>query len=47
MAIWGQPGGTAVKLAHSASAAQGSPFQILGADLRTAYQAILWQASHT
>ena len=26
--------------------AQGSPVQIPGADLRTAYQAMLWQESH-
>ena len=29
----GQPGGTAVKYARSASAAQRSPVQILGADM--------------
>ena len=29
----GQPGGTVVKSAHSASAAQGSPVWMLGADM--------------
>ena len=29
----GWPGGAAVKFAHSTSAAQGSPVQILGADM--------------
>ena len=29
----GQPGGAAVKCARSASAAQGSPVRILGADM--------------
>ena len=33
------------KLAHSASAAQGSLLWIPGADLHTTYQAMLWQAS--
>ena len=42
----GQPGGIAVKLARSASAALVSLVQILGRDLCTAYQAMLWQASH-
>ena len=42
----GQPGGNAVKFAHSNSAAQGSMVLIPGADLCTAYQAMLWQASH-
>ena len=44
--VWGQPGGTVVKFAHSASAVQGSLVQIPGVDLHTAYQAMLWQASH-
>ena len=30
----------------SSSLARGSPVQIPGADLRTACQAMLWQASH-
>ena len=38
--------GTAVKFAQSASATQGSLFQIPGADLHTASQGMLWQASH-
>ena len=38
----GQPRGQVVKFAHSALAAQGSPVQILGADLRTAHQDMLW-----
>lgn len=42
----GRPSGVAVGFAHSASAALGSPLQILGADLRTTYQARLWQTSH-
>ena len=29
----GQPGGAAVKCAHSALVAQGSPVQIVGADM--------------
>ena len=33
MTLRGQPGGTAVKCAHSALAAQGSPVQILGVDM--------------
>ena len=41
----GLPGGIAVKFVCSASVAQGSPVQILGTDLYTAYQAILWQVS--
>ena len=42
----GQPGGVAVKFMHSALVAWGSPVWIPGVDLRTAYQAMLWQASH-
>ena len=42
----GWPGGAAIKFAHSTSVAQGSPVQIQGADLRTACQAMLWQASY-
>ena len=42
----GQPSGAAVTFARSALAARGSLVQILGADLHTAYQAVLWQASH-
>ena len=37
----GQPGGAAVKFAHSTSEAQGSPVWIQGADLHTSYQAML------
>ena len=44
--IMGRPGGAAVKCAGSALVAPGSLVQISGADLRTTYQAILWQASH-
>ena len=43
--IEGQPNGAAVKFMHSASVAQDSLVRILGMDLRTAYQAMLWQAS--
>ena len=43
---WGQPGGAVVRFTHSASLARGSPVWILGADLHTAWQAMLWQASH-
>ena len=42
----GQPSGLEVMFACSASVAQGSLVQIPGADLCTAYQAMLWQASH-
>ena len=35
-----------IKSACSASAAWGSPIRIPGADLRTTWQAMLWQASH-
>ena len=42
----GWPGGTAVQFTHSALAARGSPIRIPSADLCTAYQAMLWQASH-
>ena len=38
----GWPGGTAVKFAGSASVARGSLVQIPGADLHTAWQAMLW-----
>ena len=44
-AIRGWRGSVVVKFSHSASAAQGSPVQIPGVDLHTAYQAMLWQAS--
>ena len=40
------PFGQVVKFACSASVARCSPVQILGTDLRTAGQAMLWQASH-
>ena len=42
----GQPSGTAVKFARSTSVAQGSLVWILGAHLRTACPAVLWQESH-
>ena len=42
----GLPGGAVVKFAHSALAAWGLPVRILDVDLRTACQAMLWQASH-
>ena len=40
------PHGQVVKFMHSASAARGSPVQILGTDLHTAHQAMLWQVFH-
>ena len=43
--VFGQPGGAAVKFMSSSSTAWGSSAQI-PADLQTAYQAMLWQASH-
>ena len=47
LSFWGQPGGAAVKFSCSASAVWGLPVRILGEDLRTVQQAMLWQASHT
>ena len=44
--LWSRPGVAAVQCAHSTPAAQGSPVQILGADLHMVCQAVLWQASH-
>ena len=38
---WGRPGGAVVKFARSTSVAWDSQIQILGVDLRTAYQAML------
>ena len=38
----GQPHGQVVKFEHSTPAAWGSPVQILGADLHTTQQAMLW-----
>ena len=38
----GQPGGSVVKFACSASLARGSQVQLPGVDLRTTYQAMLW-----
>ena len=38
-----QPSGAAVKCACSASAAQGSPVWIPGANLHTTHQAMLWR----
>ena len=43
----GQPGGVAVKFEQPALAAPGLLVWILGVDLCTAYQAMMWQASHT
>ena len=43
----GQRGGMVVKFMPSTSEARGSPVQIPGTDLSIAYQAMLWQASHT
>ena len=40
---WSQPCGTVVKSVHSALAAGGLQVWILGADLWTAQQAILWR----
>ena len=42
----GPAGGAVVKFACSASAAWGSLVQILGVELRTTRQAMLWQVSH-
>ena len=42
----GRPSGVAVKFTHSALATWGSRVWIPGADLCTAHQAMLWQASH-
>ena len=41
-----QSSGVVVKFVHSALVAQGSLVRILGRDLCTAYQAVLWWASH-
>ena len=38
----GQPSGTAVKFAYSASVAEGSRVQILGADTAPLGKAMLW-----
>ena len=46
MTLRSQPRGLMIKFAHSALAAWGSQVQIPGADLHTAHQAMLWQASH-
>ena len=46
MQVRGQPGGAMVKFAHSASAAWDSLVWIPGVDIRTAWQAMLWQVSH-
>ena len=43
---WGRLGGAVVKFARSALVVWGSLVRILGMDLYTAYQAMLWQASH-
>ena len=42
----GQPGGVVVKFVHCALAAHSWQVQILGVDLHTTYQAMLWQVSH-
>ena len=42
----GQTSGAVFKFALSASTAWGSPDGIPGADLCTAYQAMLWQAAY-
>ena len=44
--IRGWPGGAEVKFSRSALAALGSPVQIPGTDLHTAWQAMLWQVCH-
>ena len=46
VAVRGQPSGAAVEFMHSTSAAWGLLLWILGVDLCTACQAMLWQASH-
>ena len=46
MSYRGWPTGAVVKFACSASVAWGLPVQSLGADLHTAWQAMLRQASH-
>ena len=40
--MWGQPSGIVVKLACSALAAWGSGVRMLGVDLHTVHQAMLW-----
>ena len=40
--IWGLAGGVVVKFTHFALAARGSRVWVLGADLGTAHQAMLW-----
>ena len=39
----GQPGGLVVEVTPSASTAWGSQVQMLGMDLHTTHQAMLWQ----
>ena len=39
---WDQPGGTMVKFACPAFVTPGSPVEILGIDLHTTHQAMLW-----
>ena len=41
-----RPGGAVVKFTRSTLAARGSLVRILGVDIRTAWQAMLWQESH-
>ena len=43
MNFGGQPDGVVVKFAHSALAAWGLQVWILGADLCTSHQAMLWR----
>ena len=44
--FWGVPDSHLVKFACTALVAPGSLVRILGTDLCTAHQAMLWQASH-
>ena len=43
ISLWSQSGGIVVKFACSAAAAQGSRIWILGMDLHTTQQAMLWR----
>ena len=40
---WGWPGGIVIRFAYSTLVAWGSQIQILGTDLHTAHQAVLWR----
>ena len=46
MAVRGLPSGAVVEFAGSFLAARGLLVWILGTDLHTAYQTLLWQVSH-